>query len=64
MRAFGGALMKIPEAAHVIPILCDSHSLQLIIKDLLQLPSIKKIFDEASAIVNLFQHSSKQYSYL
>jgi hypothetical protein len=53
MRAFGGVLAKIPEAAHVIPVLCDSHGLQLIIKDLLQLPSIKKIFDEASAIVSV-----------
>ena len=64
IRAFGGVLAKILEAVYVIPILCNSHGLQLIIKDLLQLPSIKKIFDEASAIVNLFQHSSKQYSYL
>jgi len=54
MRAFGEVLAKIPEAAHVIPVLCDSHGLQLIIKDLLKLPSIKKIFDEASAIVSLF----------
>ena len=64
MRAFGEVLVKIPETAHVIPILCDSHGLQLIIKDLLQLPSIKKIFDEASAIVSLFRHSLKQYAYL
>jgi hypothetical protein len=35
MRAFGGVLAKILEAAHVIPILCNSHGLQLIIKDLL-----------------------------
>ena len=64
IRAFGGVLEKIPEAAHVIPVLCDSHSLQLIIKDLLMLPTIKKIFEAASAIVGLFRHSSKQYAYL
>jgi hypothetical protein len=35
MRAFGGVLAKILEAVHVIPVLCNSHGLQLIIKDLL-----------------------------
>jgi Protein of unknown function (DUF 659) len=64
MRAFGEVLAKTPKTAHVIPVLCDSHGLQLIIKDLLQLPTIKKIFEEASAIVGLFRHSSKQYAYL
>jgi hypothetical protein len=42
MRVFRGVLAKILEAAHVIPILCDSHGLQLIIRDLLQLPSLKR----------------------
>jgi hypothetical protein len=64
MRAFGGVLGKTLEAAHVIPVLCDSHGLQLIIKDLLKLPTIKEIFEAASAIVGLFRHSSKQYAYL
>ena len=64
IRAFKGVLRKTLEAAHVIPVLYDSHSLQLIIKDLLKLPTIKKIFKEASAIVSLFQHSLKQYVYL
>jgi len=48
MRAFGGVLGKTPNTAHVIPVLCDSRGLQLVIKDLLQLPTIKKIFAGAS----------------
>ena len=35
VRAFGGVLAETLETAHVIPVLCDSHGLQLIIQDLL-----------------------------
>jgi hypothetical protein len=43
---------------------CDSHSLQLVIKDLLQHPTIEKAWKEALAIVTNIRNASKQLAYL
>jgi len=45
-------------------ILCNSHGLQLIFKDLLQRPAIKKAWSLASSTVNGLQNSPKQLAYL
>jgi hypothetical protein len=46
-------LLNIPETKHVILVPCDSHGLQLLIKDLLtSVPSINAVWLKASNIVN------------
>jgi len=46
-------LSNTPEMKHVIMVPCDSHGLQLLIKDLLtSIPSINAIWHKASTIVN------------
>ena len=49
---------------HAFFILCDSHGLQLLIKDLLHLPSMQEVFTAASNIVTYFQSSPKQQDIL
>lgn len=51
-----------PKTKHVIIVPCDSHSIQLLIKDLLLLvPSINLVWQKASTIVNTLRNAIKQY---
>jgi hypothetical protein len=64
MRATWTNIEQDPRSKHVITVPCDSHGLQLLIKDILQRPSIKKIWQIAANIVTAFKNASKQYAYL
>ena len=63
-------LKNYPELKHVFFISCDSHGLQLAIKDLLQkhkrkpLTEIQHTFNQALAIVTNFCKASKQHALL
>jgi hypothetical protein len=43
---------------------CDSHGIQLLIKDILMLPSIDHLWKQASTIVNGLRNAPKQYKFL
>jgi hypothetical protein len=64
MRSTWTGLEHIPQLAHALFIPCDSHGLQLLIKDILELPQIASIIAFAQAIVTAFHCSKKQYSIL
>jgi hypothetical protein len=54
-----------PETKHVITVPCDSHGIQLLIKDLLLLVlSINLVWQKASTIVNTLRNATKQYQFL
>src|SRR5579859_402419 len=52
------------EFKHCLFIPCDSHGIQLLIKDLLQIPIFKDIPQKAQRIVKDFRHSLLQYTRL
>jgi hypothetical protein len=64
MRATWANIEQDPCSKHVITVPCDSHGLQLLIKDILQRPGIKKIWEVVANIVTRFKTASKQYAYL
>jgi hypothetical protein len=64
MRSMCKKFGKIPGLEHVFTVSCDSHGLQLIIKDLLQRPQIEKDFKAALQIVDGSRNGSKQLSLL
>lgn len=43
---------------------CDSHGLQLLLKDILELPKVTNIFNTAKRIVAFFRSSPKQHAIL
>jgi Protein of unknown function (DUF 659) len=49
---------------HVFFIPCESHSLQLLVKDLLSIPRLKDIHTKAQAVVKAFRKSPLQYAHL
>jgi hypothetical protein len=51
IRSFWKKLEKDPYLAHAFFILCDSHGLQLLIKDLLKVPLFKDIYRKCKAII-------------
>lgn len=53
-----------PQLSHIFTIGCDAHGLQLLVKDLLSLPSIDSVFKKAQSIVTHFNHSPLQLSIL
>jgi hypothetical protein len=58
-------LSNTPEMKHVIIVPCDSHGLQLLIKDLLNsVPSINATWQKASTIANTLRNATKQYQFL
>jgi hypothetical protein len=57
-------LQQFDEFKHCLFIPCDSHGLQLLIKDLLDLPVFKKLHDKIQNIVNDFKNSPLQYARL
>jgi hypothetical protein len=64
MRASWKLIEQDPRSKHVITAPCDSRGLQLLIKDILQRPSIQKAWLTAANIVTGFKTASKQYAYL
>jgi hypothetical protein len=58
-------LRKAPELKHVFCIPCDSHGIQLLVKDMLtDIPQFKLLYDQAQAIAKAFKLSPLQYSRL
>jgi hypothetical protein len=51
-----------PEFHHIFFIPCDSHSLQLLLKDVLSLQSFKVTLDKAQAVTKAFKNSPLQYA--
>jgi hypothetical protein len=49
---------------HILTIPCDSHGIQLLIKDLLDLGGIKTVWKQANSIISSFRSSPKQLKYL
>jgi hypothetical protein len=57
-------LEKFDEFKHCFFIPCDSHGLQLIIKDLLDIPEIKELHDIIQSIAKAFKKAPLQYARL
>ena len=64
MRSTWSGLESTEQLSHAIFIPCDSHGLQLLIKDLLELPQIAPIIEKAQTIVGAFHRAKKQYAIL
>lgn len=64
MRSIWAELEQRPQFSYVFIIPCDSHGLQLLIKDLLTLSSIDNVFKKCHSIVLHFNHSPLQLSIL
>jgi vacuolar-type H+-ATPase subunit F/Vma7 len=52
MKATSKTLENTLGFKHILTLPCDSHGLQLLIKDILQQPNIKSTWSAATAIVN------------
>ena len=57
-------LQEYPDMKHCFFVPCDSHGIQLLIKDLLHIPSLKVLHDQAQAIVKAFKKAPLQYARL
>ncbi len=57
-------LSQDPRLSHIFYVPCDSHGLQLLIKDLLSTPKIKATFYKGLTIVNFLQKAKNQLSIL
>jgi hypothetical protein len=64
MFAMWMEMQKLVEFKHVFFIPCDSHGLQLLVKDLLQIPVLKDIMQKAQTVVKSFRRSLLQYARL
>ena len=64
MRSTWTGLELTEQLSHTLFIPCDSYGLQLLIKDILELPQIAPIIAQAQAIVGAFHHAKKQYAIL
>jgi hypothetical protein len=64
MRATWTGLEYTKQLAHALFIPCDSHGLQLLMKDILELPQIAPVIASAQTIVVAFRRSQKQYAIL
>jgi hypothetical protein len=64
MRNTWTGLEQVELLSHVLFIPCDSHGLQLLIKDLLDQPQISEVMKKAYAIVTGFHQAKKQYAIL
>lgn len=53
-----------PELKHIFFIPCDSHGLQLLVKDLLSLPHYQRINEKAQTVVKAFKNAPLQLSHL
>jgi hypothetical protein len=57
-------LLQSPDFKHVLFIPCDSHGIQLLVKDLLSIPRLQTILNKAQAIVKAFRKAPLQYARL
>ena len=57
-------LRKSPDLRHCLCIPCDSHGIQLLVKDILAVSSLKAILSQAQSIVKAFKKSPLQYARL
>jgi hypothetical protein len=64
MRNFWALAEAEPSLSHVIFVPCDSHGLQLLIKDLLQTQPFQSTLSQAQNIARGFHKAKKQYSIL
>ena len=64
MRSTWTGLESVDQLSHVLFVPCDSHGLQLLIKDLLEQPRIQEVMRMAQAIVQAFYKAKKQYAIL
>jgi hypothetical protein len=64
MRSTWTGLETVEQLSHALFIPCDSHGLQLLIKDLLELPQIASVIAKAQTIVQSFHRAKKQYAIL
>jgi hypothetical protein len=64
MRNTWTGLEHLDLLSHALFIPCDSHGLQLLIKDLLDQPQIAAVMSKAHAIVTGFHQAKKQYAIL
>jgi len=64
MRKMEKELQISDQFKHIFFIPCDSHSIQLLIKDILSIPRLKAILSNAQDIVIAFNKSPLQYAYL
>lgn len=53
-----------PGLEHLIGILCDSHSLQLLVKDIVTTSPWRVVLEKAVYVITYFRHSKKQYARL
>jgi len=64
MLAMEQQLQLSDQFKHVFFIPCDSHSIQLLVKDILTIPRLKSILSNAQAIVSAFHKSPLQHAFL
>lgn len=64
MLAMGKQLQLSDQFRHVFFIPCDSHSIQLLVKDILTIPRLKSILSDAQTIVSAFHKSPLQHALL
>lgn len=64
MKKVWSILKQDSRVGHAFTIHCDSHGIQLVLKDILDLKSIKEVFEPAAKVVDYFRHSPKQYAFL
>jgi hypothetical protein len=57
-------VQRFEKLKHCLFISCDSHGIQLLIKDLLQLPTFKEVSEKAQTIVKAFRRALLQYARL
>jgi len=64
MFAMWVEMQRFVEFKHCLFIPCDSHGIQLLVKDLLQIPLFQDTLQKAQKIVKAFRHSLLQYARL
>jgi hypothetical protein len=57
-------LEQFPDLKHCFFIPCDSHGLQLLVKDIFELPYFESILEHAQAVVKVFKNAPLQYARL
>ena len=64
MRSLWSKIQTTPQLRHVFCVPCDSHGIQLFLKDIFQLPWWKNIIGKAQLIIRSFRAAHKEYAVL
>ena len=64
MFSMWSEMQKFVELKHVLFIPCDSHGLQLLVKDLLKILTFKNIMNKVQTVIKSFRSSLLQYAHL